>query len=477
MELSRADAAKTVLDRRAIRGSLVKWAQHCGFEPALHHRLIIRELEALERGEFDRLAISAPPGSAKTTYVSHLFPPWYLARNPQHLILSGSHTQEFASRKVGRKVRNLVEQHSPTLGIALDPTSTSMDDWALASGGGYRAVGVGVAVAGERADLGLVEDPFARWEDAQRAGVQEDCWEWYEGDFVPRLKPNAKRIIIMTRFNELDLLGRVIERDEALGFKWRHVRLPMIAEEDDPLGRQPGERLWPDWFTEEQVIEARANAYKWSALYQQTPSPETGDYFKAEWLKPYTTAPDRETMHIYSASDFAVTSKGGDYTVHAVVGIDPDGEMWLLDLWRKQASSDEWVETFCDSVLKWKPMAWAFETGQINSGVGPFLRRSQRERKAYVAIETFPTRGDKAVRAQSFRGRMALRGLHVPTFAPWYPAFRAELLSFPAGKHDDIPDALGLIGQLIDKMLVGQKPKKKGPPKPSDKYDRARRCV
>ena len=126
----------------------------------MHHQLIIRELEALERGEFDRLLLSAPPGSAKTTYVSHLFPPWYLARHPEHLVLSGSHTQEFASRKIGRKVRNLIEQHSRVLGIELDPTSKSMDDWALSSGGGYRAVGVGVGVAGERADLGVVEDPF-----------------------------------------------------------------------------------------------------------------------------------------------------------------------------------------------------------------------------------------------------------------------------------------------------------------------------
>jgi hypothetical protein len=119
---------------------------------------------------------------------------------------------------------------------------------------------------------------------------------------VPRLKPNARRVIIMTRFNELDLLGRVMERDAALGFTWKHVRLPMIAEEDDPIGRAVGERLWPEWFTEDQITEARSNAHKWVALYQQRPSPETGEYFKVEWLKPYTTLPARKRCGFTAAA-------------------------------------------------------------------------------------------------------------------------------------------------------------------------------
>jgi predicted phage terminase large subunit-like protein len=125
-----------------------------------------------------------------------------------------------------------------------------------------------------------------------------------------------------------------------------------------------------------------------------------------------------------------------------------------------------WVESFCDLVKQWQPMGWAAETGQINSGIGPFLTQRQRERQAYVALRTFPTRGDKAIRAQSIRGRMALDGLYVPTNKPWYPNFRSELLSFPAGKNDDIVDALGLVGQLLDMMLRGQKPitvKQRGP--------------
>ena len=106
----------------------------------------------------------------------------------------------------------------------------------------------------------------------------------------------------------------------------------------------------------------------------------------------------------------------------------------------------------CGNGSRWE---WAEEQGQIKAGVGPFLERRQRERSAYVYREAFPTRGDKAVRAQSIRGRMALEGLYVPQSAAWLPALQAELLSFPAGKHDDCVDALGLIGQLLDTVFVG----------------------
>jgi predicted phage terminase large subunit-like protein len=180
-----------------------------------------------------------------------------------------------------------------------------------------------------------------------------------------------------------------------------------------------------------------------------------GDYFKPEWLLPVEAIPPRESLRVYGGSDYAVTSAGGDYTVHAVLGIDCDGSPWLLDMWRRQASSDEWVVAFCDLVKKWKPMAWAEETGQIKSGVGPFLEREMRAREAYTARECFPTKGDKAVRAQSFRGLIATRGLRISADAPWRDAFETELLCFPAGVHDDQVDACGLIGQLLDQMLDG----------------------
>jgi predicted phage terminase large subunit-like protein len=246
------------------------------------------------------------------------------------------------------------------------------------------------------------------------------------------------------------------------------ISIPAEAEENDPLGRKPGEMLWDDddygYADVMRTAKLQQPPRNWSALYQQHPTPDEGNFFNRNWLKPYDTHPHVDRMRVYMGSDYAVTDDGGDYTCHIVVGLDPTGEMYLLDLWRGQTTSDVWVERFCDLVKRWKPLYAAEEQGQIKAGVGPFLDSRMRLRQAFVVREPFPTRGDKATRARSIQGRMALNKLHVPVHAPWYSAFENELLSFPAGKHDDQVDAIGLVGQLLDKVVFGlaAPPKDKG---------------
>jgi predicted phage terminase large subunit-like protein len=265
-----------------------------------------------------------------------------------------------------------------------------------------------------------------------------------------------------------------IERGEVRG---KVIDIPAIAGPDDPVGRAEGEYLWddPSGYDYGRFLRDRqreTSPMMWAALFQQKPAPEDGDYFKAEWFKPYDIGPAPETLRIYGASDFAVAADGGDFTVHGVAGVDPNGKLFLLDVWRKQTASDVWVEVFCDLVKKWKPMEWAIEKGQIASGVGPYLDRRQRESSAYVAKTAFPTRGDKAVGAQSIRGYIAQHGLYVPLNAPWYPTLRAEMLSFPAGRNDDQVDMLGLLGQLLDVMVNGKALKKIGPPTIRDRWNK-----
>jgi predicted phage terminase large subunit-like protein len=285
---------------------------------------------------------------------------------------------------------------------------------------------------------------------------RKNVWDWYSGTIYNRLQPGGAIILINHRMHEDDLTGKLLQQQAAGGDKWTVVELPALSEK--------GEALWPEAYPAEDLERIRRNLMPrdWSALYQQNPTPDDGTFFLADWLKPYTQLPPREQLRCYGASDYAVTADGGDYTVHIVVALDSEGKMYVVDLWRKQAATDEWIDAFCGLVLKWKPLGWAEESGQIKAGVGPFLTKRQQERRAYVFRQNFPTKHDKAVRARSIQGRMALDGgLHVPESAPWYAAFRSELLSFPAGKHDDQVDALGLVGQLLDQMVKVSAPKPK----------------
>lgn len=438
---------------RTARADLTEWCRLCGFEPAAHHRLLIESLERVAEGEIDKLAVFMPPGSAKSTYGSVLFPAWVMQRRWN--VLAASHTVELAE-KWGRRVRNLVAEHRNVLGVNLSPDSQAAGRWALDDGTEYYAAGVNTGIAGFRAKLGVIDDPVRSRQDADSELIRDRTWDWYINDFRTRLVPDARQILIQTRWHEDDLAGRALQHGD-----WHVLRLPALAEVDDPLGRDPGEPLWDDdaygYGGQLRQLAKDTPARTWSALYQQRPAPEEGDYFKADWLKTYRVLPPRIEMRVYGGSDYAVTENGGDYTVHIVVGLDPEGRMYVLDLWRQQAGADRWVDAFCRLVKDWSPIAWAEETGQIRAGVGPFLVREMRDRGAYVYREQFPTRGDKAVRAQSIRGRMAMQGLYLPEGAPWVPDFRSELLSFPAGKHDDTVDALGLIGQLLDRMMHGKK--------------------
>jgi predicted phage terminase large subunit-like protein len=398
-----------------------------------------------------------PPGSAKSTYASMLFPAWYLARNPSDSIIAASHTADLAER-FGRRVRNTIMEWSPTLGVAVSGDNAAVGQWSTTEGGEYYAAGILGPITGRRADLVIIDDPVKSRAEADSEIVSDRIWEWWKADLSTRLRPNARVVLIMTRWSETDLGGRLLDDIRAGGRPWHVLRLPMEAEQDDPLGRSVGDPLWPEWFTDDMRFEAKRDSRTWSALYQQSPAPESGDYFKRQWLMPVAVMPPRDSLRIYGASDYAVTSDGGDYTVHVVVGMDSDGQLWLLDLWRGQTSSDVWVEAFCDLVRQWKPLGWAEESGQIKASVGPFLRRAMRERKAFVARDDFPTRGDKAIRAQSIRGRIAVDGLRYPEGAEWRTDFETELMTFPVGKHDDQVDALGLIGQLLDRMVQPLKP-------------------
>ena len=430
------------------------------YAAAAHHHLIASRLEAVADGKCPRLIIAMPPRHGKSELASRRWPAWLLGRNPKMQVIAASYGADLA-RDFGREVRNLIRDESYQAvfpGVALAQDSSAANRWHTDAGGVYMAVGVGTATTGRGADVLIIDDPLKDRLEADSQLMRDRAWDWYRSVAYTRLMPGASVVMILTRWHEDDPAGRLLRDQEEGGDQWEVISLPAINE--------AGEALWPDRYPLETLKRIRGVIGKreWSALYQQKPAPDEGTFFLREWLKSYTKTPARDTLRVYGASDYAVTSGGGDYTVHIVVGVDPDWNMYVLDLWRGQTDSAVWIEVFCDLVTKWKPLEWAEETGQIRAGLGPFIDRRQIERKSYVYRRVFPTRGDKAIRAQSIRGRMAQHGLYVPANAEWAAEFERELMIFDAGMHDDQVDALGLIGQLLDHIAAGTKPKRDKPP-------------
>ena len=218
----------------------------------------------------------------------------------------------------------------------------------------------------------------------------------------------------------------------------------------DPLGRAVGERLWPEWFTPEQVAEAKLNVRSWNALYQQDPVPEDGDYFKLAWFQDYEKLPG--SIAVYGASDYAVTDGGGDYTEHGIFGVDAWNNLYVLDWWRGQKTSDVWIEQQCDMVRRWEPVCWFAEAGVIKSSVGPYLRRRLEERRAWVRIEALPSVHNKATRCRSFQALAASSKVFLPGVAGWKAELLGQLTRFPAGKYDDGVDVCSLVGRGLEKV-------------------------
>ncbi len=441
-------ASLELLARRAAKVSLSRYIEYAelGFLPVAHHKLLIRELERVESGETMRLMVCMPPGSAKSTYTSATFPAWYLGRNPESFVIATSHTQELAET-FGRRVRNLFasQAHRNVFGVGVSADSQAAGRWETERGGEYYAAGVGGSITGRRADLGIIDDPVKSREDADSELSRNRKWEWYVNDFLPRLKPGAPQILVMTRWHEDDLGGRLLERERD---KWRVVELAMEALPGDPLGRSVGDRLWPEWFAEDQVETAKRDVRAWNALYQQRPATEEGDYFKAAWFPTYNKIPSVTAK--YGASDYAVTSKGGDYTEHGIFAVDAWSNIYILDWWRDQATTDVWIDRQCDLIRQYSPDCWFGESGVIRRAVEPYLLERMTERRAFCRIEWLASVADKAARARPFQALASMGKVFVPSQASWKSELLGQLFRFPAGKYDDGVDVCSLLGRGLE---------------------------
>jgi len=446
------------LASREARRSLLAFTEHTlpQYQRAAHQQLIAEKLEAVERGEIDRLMIFMPPRHGKSELASKRFPAWCLGKNPKRQIIAASYNSDLAS-DFGRNVRNIVaepEYGQVFPGVTLSPDSQAANRFNTNAKGTYVAAGVGTAVTGRGADIALIDDPFKDREEADSERRRETVWDWYRSTLYTRLMPGGAIVLIQTRWHEDDLAGRLLEQDPE---QWDVLELPALHPERGAL--------WPEWYDEGALLRIKETIgpREWSALYQQQPQPDEGTFFQRDWFKTWDKLPK---CRFYLTSDFAVTDGGGDYTVLTVWGIDAEGNIYRADQWKGQTASDIWIERMLDLVAKWKPCACFGEGGVIQKAVSPLISRRCRERRIFSRLEWLPSVSDKPTRARSFQAYAASGRVY---FEPG--ADLSEFLVFPAGKHDDEVDTASLIGRAIDQahpaIVQMKKPKQR-----RDRWDR-----
>jgi hypothetical protein len=298
---------------------------------------------------------------------------------------------------------------------------------------------MGGALMGRGGELGIIDDPFATWEDAQSQLVRDKAWEWYTGTFYNRIRPGGPIILIQHRMHEDDLAGRLIAQQANGGDRWEIVELP--AKLDAPP--------WPQRYDRAALerIKAISGPRKWSALYLQNPTPDEGTFFKREWFE-FFDPKKAPLMHRYTTGDFAVTEGDGDFTELATHGYSGDTLYLALEGWFGQTSADTWIEKLIDQFSTHKPLCFFGESGPIRRSIEPFLIRRMRERGKFCRLEWLVRGHDKPTMARGLQA-MAAGGRVKIADTDYGHRVLNQMLQFPAGLHDDAVDMVALMGLAI----------------------------
>ena len=467
-KLTPSKAAEELLRRKKARTELSGFAEYqLEVMPALHHKLICEYIERLLADEWDELIILAPPGSAKSTYTSVALPPYAMGTSPTPLqVLTCSYSTEL-SEKWGRKIRGIVnseEYQAVFPHMKLSDESKSSGRWETSRGDSLYAAGVGSGILGFRADLAIIDDPISGFEQAQSITQLAKVHAWYETDFITRLKPQAKMVLICQRLARNDLAGYLIDRNEANPTKRQFIlKLPMEAGANDPLQREPGDRLWPEWYTEGMVADAKRDEFKWKTLYQQEPPADTGSWVSTDEIKFAPTPALGDEYTYYGLTDLALSVGRGDYTVHAIVAHHRQtGQCHVADLFRKRVDPNASAASLVAFCQAYKPAEWLIDDDNASKVFMQLVATEARSSNVPVPWKPMPMRGqDKETRAAALRG-MFKRGLmYFDPSKSWTNIVINELLQFPnalGSGVDDCVDTLSLLGRRLASLQTSSAP-------------------
>jgi len=462
-----AELASRILARR----SLLPFVERLNprYTAGWVHRDICRRLEKFSQdvvdGKSPRLMLLMPPRSGKSELCSRSFPAWHLGRNPDHEIIACSYNVSLAM-SFSKKVKEVLEDpvFHPVFDIRLNPNNQSAEEWSLnGTRGGYVAAGVGGGITGKGAHLLIIDDPLKNAEEADSPDTREKLWDWYGSTAYTRLAPGGGVLVVQTWWHDDDLAGRLqvamVQDPDADRFVV--VKYPAIAETDewlDPtsdlivdtepdhpdkvLYRRKGEALHPERYDLAKLnqIKRTISPRFWSALYQQNPVPDDGDYFlKEHFLR--SPLPHLSRANVFIAWDFAISEKKqNDYTVGTVLLQDEDDTLHVAEVVRFKSGDALFI---VDAILhlskKWytSNQIVGFEDGQIYRAIDSLLKKRMHEQRQYLSIKVLKPITDKLARARPLQGRMQQGRVSFNADAEWYDACRLEMLRFPAGAHDD----------------------------------------
>lgn len=419
--------------------SLLEYAAMCwpNYRAGRHHEVIAKALHRVEAGNCKRLMIFAPPRHGKSMLVSEFFPAWYLGRNPDKYVIHATYAQELAE-DWGRKIRNQLAD--PLFSGAfryckLSTDSASQKKLNTSRGGAYYALGVGGAATGRGAHLLLIDDPLKGREEADSDTIRHKLQDWYKSVAYTRLMPDGAVVIIQTRWHEDDLSGWLL-RDHA-DEDWEVVSLPAIAEDDDILGRQPGEALWPTDYPVDALerIKQQLGTREWSALYQQRPVPSEGSLFNLDWFRRYQAAP----VIGVKVQSWDTGTKDEDIHDPSVCTTwrQAGSGYYLLDVFRQRLQFPDLRRSVESLALRDNPDVILIEDKGSGQQLIQVLKAETR-----LPIVAIPAIKSKVARAQGISGTVEAGRVFLPDRSNWLADFESEIGSFPVGKHDDQVDSL-----------------------------------
>jgi hypothetical protein len=467
------DVTHSLIKRQKAYEDLIEFAKFMdpNYEPyAIHHK-IAEKLMAVERGAIRRVGIFVPPAIGKSRLASEFFPAWCFGRSPEMEFIETSYDSALAFG-FGRIVRDFLKDPRYQMvfpEVELSKSASAMDEWETVQHGTYKAEGVQGGLIGFHGHIAVIDDPFKGYEDAKSPGQRRKVWNWYTTTLLNRLRsykggPGAV-IVIMQRFHDDDLGGKVEKLHASGDEHWDIINVPSIAEENDLLGREIGDVLLPNGpnkrSKEELEVIRGHNPSLFMAVHQQKPVSDEGDIFNPDWIRLYSRKDLPKGLTKYMASDFAFSKGSGDYTVHLAFGVCENGYVWLLDMWRKQSDILVGCEAAVNMMYNFQPLKHYMERVQMTKAVSPVLKKIMQDKGIYSILEGVSVigQGGKASdsRAGAIAGAMSMGFINAPESAPWVGDLKWEISRFPNGTTDDIVDVLSLIGMNLNKLTGSTK--------------------